>query len=208
MRRRAPAARLERGPMRPRQVRRVRLTDGRHATIRPIRPADREAFLSLHAGLSAESRYLRYFSARRNLSEREIRHFTEVDQRDHAGVGTWIEGRLAGHALYDRLADPREAEVALEVADVCQGLGIGTAMLEALAEIAMQAGIRRFVAHVLPTNRRMLQVFQDLGFDERAAFREGVVRVELALEDTPRFAAARRARSAARDDPRSSGQGG
>jgi GNAT superfamily N-acetyltransferase len=180
-----------------RGARRVRLADGRLTTLRAIGPRDRDAFLAFHAGLSAESRYLRYFSARRKLPEQEILHYTTVDQRDHAGLGTWLDGELVGHALYDRLADPEEAEVALEVADACQGLGIGTAMLEALAQLARRAGIRRFVGHVLPTNRRMLQVFRDLGFAEHAALDEdGVVRVVFALEPTPRSRASRRSRAA------------
>jgi L-amino acid N-acyltransferase YncA len=103
-----------------------------------------------------------------------------------------------GHALYDRLDAADEAEVALEVADACQGLGIGTAMLEALADLAQVAGVSRFVAHVLPTNRRMLQVFADLGFEERAVFEDGVVRVDLTLTASPRLAAARRQRAALR----------
>ena len=178
-------------------LRRVRLVDGRLAAIRAIGPADREAFLAFHAGLSDESRYLRYFSARRKLPEQEILHYIAADQRDHAGLGAWLGDALVGHALYDRLADPAEAEVALEVADACQGLGIGTALLEVLAGHARGLGIRRFVAHVLPTNGRMLQVFQDLGFVRRAALDEsGVVRVELDLEATARFRAARRARAA------------
>jgi GNAT superfamily N-acetyltransferase len=174
----------------------LRLADGRTAEIRAIARADREALLSLHAGLSPESRYFRYFSSRRRLPDREILHYIEVDQCDHAGVGAWLDGDLVGHALYDRLADRAEAEVALEVADACQGLGIGTAMLEVLADLAQAAGVSRFVAHVLPTNRRMLQVFADLGFEERAVFEDGVVRVDLTLADSPRFAAARRYRAA------------
>jgi RimJ/RimL family protein N-acetyltransferase len=161
--------------------RRVRLLDGRGAIVRAIGPADRDAFLAFHAGLSDESRYFRYFSARRKLPEREVRHYTEVDQHDHAGIVTLVDGEIVGHALYDRLADPDEAEVALEVADVFQGHGVGTAMLAELARTAACAGIRRFVAHVLPTNRRMLQVFHDLGFAERARFQDGVVRVEVEL---------------------------
>ncbi|MEN8160259.1 MAG: GNAT family N-acetyltransferase [Myxococcota bacterium] len=174
---------------------RLQLVDGRTAEIRPIGPEDREALLALHAGLSRESRYLRYFSSRRRLPEREVRHFTEVDQRDHAGVGVWLDGMLVGHALYDRLADPAEAEVALEVTDACQGLGIGTAMLEALAALAQEAGVVRFVAHVMPTNRRMLQVLADLGFEERAVFEDGAVRVELLLAPSEGFEAARRRRA-------------
>lgn len=185
----------------------MRLADGRLATLRAIGPADRDAFLAFHAGLSDESRYLRYFSARRKLPEQEILHYTRVDQRDHAGIGAWLDGRLVGHALYDRLANPGEAEVALEVADAHQGLGIGTAMLEALARLGRRAGIRRFVGHVLPTNQRMLQVFRDLGFAEHAALGEdGVVRVVFALEPTPGSRAARRSRAAnARAASRSGG---
>jgi RimJ/RimL family protein N-acetyltransferase len=161
--------------------RRVRLTDGRGGVVRGIRPGDRAAFLAFHAGLSEESRYLRYFSARRRLPEGEVRHFTEVDQRDHAGIVVLVDGALVGHALYDRLADADEAEVALEVADAFQGLGVGTIMLDELARTASRAGIRRFVAHVLPANQRMLQVFRDLGFAEHAHYEDGTVRVRVEL---------------------------
>jgi RimJ/RimL family protein N-acetyltransferase len=161
--------------------REVRLADGRVGVVKPIRPSDRDAFLAFHAALSDESRYFRYFSARRRLPEREVRHFTEVDQHDHAGVVVWLDGVIVGHALYDRLEDPDEAEVALEVADACQGHGVGTAMLAELARAASRAGIRRFVAHVMPTNQRMLQVFRDLGFAEHARFEDGVVRVRVEL---------------------------
>jgi RimJ/RimL family protein N-acetyltransferase len=159
----------------------VRLLDGRAAVVRGIRPVDLDAFLAFHAGLSEESRYFRYFTARRKLPERELRHFTHVDQRDHAGVVALVEGVIVGHALYDRLDDPEEAEVALEVADAFQGHGVGTAMLAELARTAARAGIRRFVAHVLPSNQRMLQVFRDLGFAEHARFEDGVIRVRVEL---------------------------
>jgi RimJ/RimL family protein N-acetyltransferase len=160
---------------------RLQLTDGREAVLRAIEPADREAFLAFHAALSDESRYLRYFSSRRKLPEHEIHHFTAVDQHTHAGVVVLVGGQLVGHALYDRLVDPAEAEVALEVADAFQGHGVGTAMLRELVRVAKRAGVQRFVAHVLPTNRRMLEVFRDLGFEEHARFDDGVIRVQIEL---------------------------
>ena len=159
----------------------MRLLDGRDAVLRPILPTDRDAFLAFHSGLSEESRYLRYFTARRKLPESEIRHFTEVDQHDHAGIVALVDGALVGHALYDRLLDPTEAEVALEVSDAFQGQGVGTSMLEALAGVAVRAGVRRFVAHVLPTNQRMIEVFRHLGFEEHARYEDGVVRVQVEL---------------------------
>jgi len=55
------------------EERSVRLADGRSGVVRAIRPSDRDAFLAFHAALSEESRYLRYFSARRMLPELEGR---------------------------------------------------------------------------------------------------------------------------------------
>jgi L-amino acid N-acyltransferase YncA len=54
-------------------------------------------------------------------------------------------------------------------------------MLDELARTASRAGIRRFVAHVLPANQRMLQVFRDLGFAEHAHYEDGTVRVRVEL---------------------------
>jgi len=173
---------------------RVTLGDGRSLEVRAVRAGDRDALLRLHDSLTPASRYFRYFSARRRLPEREVRHYLDVDQRTHAGVGAWIENRLVGHAIFDRLDEPGVAEVALEVADAEQRRGIGTAMLEALAILARDTGVSRLVAHVLPTNRLMLRVFADLGFERHSTLEDGVVRVELALASWPGFEAARRRR--------------
>lgn len=175
-------------------MRRALLVDGREVVLRPIESGDRDAFLAFHDGLSEEARYFRYFTARRSLPERELRHYLEVDQRDHAGLVALVGGALVGHALYDRHPDTADAEVALEVADALQGHGVGTLMLEELAELAREAGVARFLAYVLPGNRRMLEVFRDLGFAERATFEDGVVRVELELGDRARFDVSHRVR--------------
>jgi hypothetical protein len=57
-------------------------------------------------------------------------------------------------------------------------------LLEHLATAARERGITRFVADTLPTNRRMLEVVAEAGFDERTSYEAGVVRVELAIEPT------------------------
>jgi GNAT superfamily N-acetyltransferase len=171
----------------------VQLRDGRTALIRRIEPGDRAAFLALHHALSDDSRHFRYFSARRSLPEHEIRHYTEVDQRDHAGLVVLVDGVIVGHGLYDRL-DATSAEFASEVADTHQGHGIGTLLFEELGAIARGAGIERFVLHVLPANRRMLQVVRDLGFATKSGYDDGVVRVEIALAPTAESRRAHEAR--------------
>ena len=73
---------------------------------------------------------------------------------------------LVGHATYVQL-DAERAEIALEVADRLHGRGLGTILIERLAEVAERRGIEVFVAEVLAENHEMLDVFRE-GFDARA----------------------------------------
>jgi GNAT superfamily N-acetyltransferase len=124
------------------------------------------------------------------LTRAEVEHFTHVDHHARVALVAELGDRLVGVARYERTADPREAEVAFVVADEHQGPGIGTVLLEHLAAAARERGITRFVAETLASNRRMLEVFADAGFDERTSCSVNVVRVELAIEppDTTRAA--------------------
>jgi ribosomal protein S18 acetylase RimI-like enzyme len=57
--------------------------------------------------------------------------------------------------------DPQSAEVAIAVAHDDHQVGVGTALLEHLAQAAIAHGIRHFTAYVLATNDVMLQVLSD-----------------------------------------------
>jgi RimJ/RimL family protein N-acetyltransferase len=162
------------------------LADGTRVTLRPIRPDDAEALAAFNAALSSESRYLRYFSFRRGIGERELERFTHPDGRLHAGLVALLDGELVGHACFDRKEGESAAEVAFEVADALQGRGLGTLLLEALVRHARGEGVARFTARVLPHNRKSLQVFRDLGLVERTRFADGCVEIELDLAPTVR----------------------
>ncbi|MFY9577877.1 MAG: GNAT family N-acetyltransferase, partial [Gaiellaceae bacterium] len=94
-------------------------------------------------------------------------------------------GRVVALASYVRLRDRRGAEVAFAVADELQGRGIGSRLLEQLAEAAAAVGIEEFVAVVMPDNASMLRVFADAGFAQTRSFEGGIVEVRLALAATP-----------------------
>src|SRR5207244_3352056 len=81
-----------------------------------------------------------------------------------------------------RLRDPRAAEAAFAVADDYQGRGIGTRMLEQLAEAASGAGIEEFVAEVMADNAAMLGVLSDAGFETTRATALGETEVRLRVE--------------------------
>jgi acetate---CoA ligase (ADP-forming) len=160
----------------------VLLADGRVAKVRPILPSDAVLLKGLHASLSPESVYLRFFSPRRMLRDSEFEHFANVDYVDRLALVALVEGELVAVARYDRPPGTDQAEVAFTVRDDQQGRGIGTILLEHLASAAVATGIRRFVADTLSENHRMLDLFRKSGFEEKAAYQEGVVRVTMELE--------------------------
>jgi acetyl coenzyme A synthetase (ADP forming)-like protein len=164
--------------------------DGGTVHVRPIQPADAAALVAFHSRLSAETVYSRFFSYRPTLNEAEVERFTNVDHQARVALVAELGDDLIAVARYDQLAGTHDAEVAFVVADEHQGRGIGTILLEHVAACARERGITRFVADVLPHNRRMLDVFQAAGFDEHARYGGDVVHVELGIEPTDRARAA------------------
>ncbi|MEV3925680.1 bifunctional acetate--CoA ligase family protein/GNAT family N-acetyltransferase [Actinomadura coerulea] len=163
----------------------VVLSDGGTAHLRPIRPEDADLLRAFHARLSPESIYYRFFSPRPQLSDREVEHFTTVDHDRRAALIATIAGEMVAVVRYDLLTDRREtAEVAFLVEDAHQGRGLGAVLLEHIAAAARERGVRRFVASVLPDNRRMTRVFREAGYRAEQRFEEGVIELVLDLEPT------------------------
>ena len=70
----------------------VLLADGRAAEVRPILPSDVAALKLLHASLSPESLYMRFFSPRRVLPEAEFERFATVDYVDRLALVLVVDG--------------------------------------------------------------------------------------------------------------------
>lgn len=171
----------------------VVLRDGSVAQVRPIRPSDAEGVRRFHRRQSDESIYMRFFAPLRELSERDIRRFTTVDYVDRVALVATVRGEIIGIGRYDRI-DRATAEVAFNISDHYQGRGIGSVLLEHLAAIAQEDGITRFVADVLPQNRKMLAVFGDAGYEVERRMEDGVVSVHFDIEPTEQSQAVRQAR--------------
>ncbi|GHE45063.1 GNAT family N-acetyltransferase [Streptosporangium violaceochromogenes] len=161
----------------------VVLADGGTAHVRPIRIADAGRLRAFYSRLSDETIYFRFFGPRPRLSERDIDRFTNVDYVDRVALIATIGTEMVAVIGYDRV-DPEEAEVAFLVEDAHQGRGVASVLLEHLAETAREQGITRFVADVLPTNRKMTAVLRQAGYTARSRFADGVVRMTLDLTPT------------------------
>jgi RimJ/RimL family protein N-acetyltransferase len=161
----------------------VVLRDGSTVHLCPAKPADAPAVTLLLRGLSDRSRWLRFFSAFPDLAQ-AARWATEVDNGRRYGLVATVErdGRVVGHAGLERESDHRErAEVAMEVADAMQGMGLGTVLLCQLAAAANQLGIQVLDAEVLEENRQMLRVLRDCGYPVKVHHLPGVELVELRI---------------------------
>jgi len=166
----------------------VVLRDGSTIRLRPPTAADEASLISFFEALSPESRYLRFHGAT-IIGRQTVSVALETDWPSRGSlVGELADGdgtvRPVALATYVRLRDPNRAEVAFAVADELHGRGIGTRLLERLAEHASAVGIREFVAEVLPGNGAMLRVFDDAGFQTARALQGGVVEVVLQLDAT------------------------
>ena len=163
----------------------VLLSDGSTVHLRPIRPADADAIVALHSRFSMRTRYLRYFSPYPRIPERDLERFVNVDHRDREALVVSSGGQLIAVGRYERLGPGADdAEVAFVVEDAYQGRGIGSVLLEHLAERARAAGIRRFVAEVLAENGSMLRVFADAGYRIHRELAEGVVHLTFPIDPT------------------------
>lgn len=180
----------------------VVLRDGGTARIRPITTDDAERLVSFYEQVSDESKYYRFFAPYPRLSAKDVHRFTHHDYVDRVGLAVTVGGEFIATVRYDRInaqgrpasAPADEAEVAFLVQDAHQGRGVASALLEHIAAVARERGIRRFAAEVLPANNKMIKVFRDAGYTQQRSFEDGSVHLTLDLEPTEKSLAVQRGR--------------
>jgi acetyl coenzyme A synthetase (ADP forming)-like protein len=168
----------------------VILRDGRTLRLRPPRKDDADALLAFFASLSERSLYLR-FHGFPVLEPRLVEPLIDPDWVERGALlGTLADDggeQVVAVANYVRLRDRAAAEAAFAVADEHQRRGIGTRLLERLAERAAEVGIDRFVAEVMADNRDMLAVFEAVGFELTRQLDGGELEVRFPITPTERY---------------------
>jgi GNAT superfamily N-acetyltransferase len=157
------------------------LADGCTVETRGPVAADAGAVRDMHAAMSPENMYLRFFSMSPLSAEREAQRVCRAPDSDHEVLLAWLGSQLVGVASYEATGEPGVAEVAFAVPDRMHGRGVATLLLEHLVSLARRRGLRGFSAETLPENRPMLRVFADAGLRARKHLSGGVVELSLAL---------------------------
>jgi acyl-CoA synthetase (NDP forming)/GNAT superfamily N-acetyltransferase len=164
----------------------VFLRDGAVLRLRALRAADREGLVALFSRCSPETIRYRFLRMITELSGPMLDTLASADGVGHiALVVTQGEGeqeRLIAVGRYFALTErPGTAEVSFLVEDAMQRRGIGTVLLDTLAEIARGQGITRFSADVLADNRVMLSVFRKAGYGLSSNISYGVTHIEFPI---------------------------
>jgi len=149
----------------------VPLKDGETIRVRRVLPSDKPHFKSGIARLSRESRYFRFLSPKRDLSDSDLRYLTEFDGEDHYALCAYREREDGseegiGVARFVRLPQaPDTAEVAITVIDSWQRRGVGHILYDRLVKAARVRGIRILRSEVHERNTGILRLLEATGAD-------------------------------------------
>ena len=77
----------------------------------------------MHAALSPDNLYLRFFSMSPSAAEQEARRVCREPDSDHAALLAWQDGQLVGSPPMSPPGKPGVAEVAFAVPDHMHGRG-------------------------------------------------------------------------------------
>lgn len=133
--------------------------------LRPVLPGDNVRTVSGPIEFSSETLYRR-FQSTRVPTPALMAYLFEVDYVDHF---VWVmtagaDGPVVADARFVREGHgAATAEVAFIVADIYQGHGIGTFLMDALAVAAHVGGVTRFSARVLSDNYAMRAILDRAG---------------------------------------------
>ncbi len=152
-------------------------------TIRPVLPVDLAALSDFFAGLSVQSRYLRFF-APVTPGPALLRHLSGGGGTLDAVIAV-ADGVVIGHAMAaDRAASrgDRMTDFGVVVADAWQGGGIGSALVRALVTRAQARGVTAVAMDVLPGNHQVLAMIARHWPAARTSHAPDYVSIEVRLQ--------------------------
>jgi len=146
--------------------------------IRAADPADAEQLTRLAEAVSAEpGGWLISTGGEWRSVGDERRYLKALRRYPHAAVfiAERDDGALVGRLSVSRDTHPASSHVAdlgLMVASEARRQGVGRALLQAAAEWARGAGVRKLELHVFPWNDAAISLYEAFGF-EREGYRKG-----------------------------------
>ena len=168
--------------------RRIKLRDGREATLRAIVEADAPRIVQAFERLSAESRYHRFMQHKKQINEAALQRGVHPRPgRDFVFVATTPVAdsvEIVGAAQYVQAdeADHKTCEFAITVAEDWRGSGLAARLMASLIRRARRDGYETMEGWVIAENQAMLGLARKLKFTTEPLTGDATVfRVQRAL---------------------------
>ncbi len=153
----------------------VLLKDGFTCTLRPMVNDDLEALYRFFTSLPEEDlRYLRDDPTDRRLVERWCR---EINYHKVLPILAEHEGRILANATLHRQIfgwEKHVGEIRITIATKVRKLGLGSRLVEELANLARTAGLDKLSARVIASQTDAIKVFEKNGFSQVAKLKNFV----------------------------------
>ena len=152
--------------------RKIVLKDGRTCVLRPTAPEDAEAMIQYMKETSGETEYLLRYPDEVNFTvegEREILGRL-LDDPSSAMMVAIVDGKVAGNCSINGIGSKRKilhrCSMAIALYREFWHLGIGTAMIEYLTELAREIGYLQMDLEVVAENSPAQASYAKCGFIE------------------------------------------
>jgi DHA1 family inner membrane transport protein len=166
----------------PMPTRAVRLGRGREIIVRPLANGDVETVAAVFERLGEQSRRLRFNGPKPSLPPAELAWLATVDATRHALVA-YLVGEDRPVALARLVRAGSSAEIAFEVADEHQRLGIGTALAGELLADARAAGVTEITSLVSTENQAAVKLLRRVLGQLEVAFEGPELSIRAALAE-------------------------
>ncbi len=175
----------------PQLVQRVRIDavfkGGLKARVRPIKPSDESMIQDLFYNLSESSVYFRYFVPRKSMPHANLQQYVNVSEDEGlslvVAIGPRENLKIIAESRYMLEPDKKFADVAFMVDEEFHGLGIATFLLNYMAEIAQERGIKGFKADILSSNSPMIAVFDRLPYVQHRRVEADEISLEFRFDE-------------------------
>lgn len=153
--------------------------------LRPVKISDEPLLKDFFYSLSSQSLYRRFFAILQNFSHERLQEFVVVDYTTDLIILAIVQEEeketVVGVGQYGVAETTHTAEVAFAVRDDYQGQGIGRLLLTHLTYLAKRRGLHGFTAEVLVENKKMIHLFESMGFDIQKRVESGVYELKMAF---------------------------
>ncbi|MBN1880659.1 MAG: GNAT family N-acetyltransferase [Deltaproteobacteria bacterium] len=136
------------------------LKGGEIILFRPVRDGDVPLIKDFYNSLSERTKYLRFFTPKKEAREDRIRRFATVDYITSMVIVAEYKGELVGIARYDWEEEEQYLELAETIRDDWQGKGLGTQLFLYMIDVARDNNYTSMTALILDENKKPFAILK------------------------------------------------